>query len=162
MSRVLSIGIGAVVIDKNNRILLVKRGHPPGEGYWAVPGGHLEYGEHIIEACLRELEEETSIRGIPLGVIWVDEITPNDYPGCDEHFVLIDLLVEPLTTKAVPGSDAVQAGFYELSDPPSPITPPTSRLIRFIRKHLVRGEYVVEALKKYVLPLPGGQKWSIQ
>ncbi|NPA97954.1 MAG: NUDIX hydrolase [Crenarchaeota archaeon] len=156
MNKVLSIGIGAVVIDHGNRILLVKRGHPPGEGYWAVPGGHLEYGEHIIDACLRELEEETGITGKPLGVIWVDEIVPSDYPDCDEHFVLIDLLVEPYKSRVVPGSDALDAGFYDLESLPAPLTPPTSRLIRFIRKNIVKGEHALDSLKKYVLPLPGG------
>ncbi len=156
MNKVLSVGIGAVVIDRENRILLVKRGHPPGEGYWAVPGGHLEYGEHIIDACLRELKEETGVTGKPLGIIWVDEIVPGDYPDCDEHFVLIDLLVEPYESSVVPGSDALDAGFYDLDHPPSPLTPPTSRLIRFIRKNIVRGEHALDSLRKYVLPLPGG------
>ena len=57
------IGVGAVVFNKSNEILLVKRGNPPGEDMWSIPGGLVEVGETLEHATLRELAEETGIKG---------------------------------------------------------------------------------------------------
>lgn len=45
-----------------NKILLVKRRKAPGQGLWALPGGHLEPHEWVIDGALRELNEETNLR----------------------------------------------------------------------------------------------------
>lgn len=39
----------------------MKRGNPPGEGSWALPGGGIELGETISEAVEREVKEETDL-----------------------------------------------------------------------------------------------------
>ena len=49
------------LIVKNNKILLIKRAIPPFIGYWVLPGGHVEYGERVEEALVRELKEELGI-----------------------------------------------------------------------------------------------------
>ncbi|SDM15478.1 ADP-ribose pyrophosphatase YjhB, NUDIX family [Nonomuraea maritima] len=54
--------MGAIVFDASNRLLLVKRGRPPGAGLWSVPGGRLEPGESDEAGLLRELLEETGLR----------------------------------------------------------------------------------------------------
>jgi ADP-ribose pyrophosphatase YjhB (NUDIX family) len=48
-------------IIKENRILLLKRKIHPYIGLWALPGGRLEYSEHVDEGALREAKEETSL-----------------------------------------------------------------------------------------------------
>ncbi len=53
-------GIGAVVIHEG-KVLLVLRGHAPGKGYWAIPGGSIEIGERLKAAAEREIREETGI-----------------------------------------------------------------------------------------------------
>jgi 8-oxo-dGTP diphosphatase len=47
-----------------NKVLLIKRGNHPSIGWWACPGGFVEYMEDIDAAALRELQEETGIEGI--------------------------------------------------------------------------------------------------
>lgn len=52
---------GAIIINKENKILLVKRKFPPKKGYWDVPGGFIEPGESAEESLKRELKEELGI-----------------------------------------------------------------------------------------------------
>ncbi|NUT12490.1 MAG: NUDIX hydrolase [Nonomuraea sp.] len=54
--------VGAIIFDASDRLLLVQRGHPPGEGLWSVPGGRLEPGETDAAGLRREVLEETGLR----------------------------------------------------------------------------------------------------
>ncbi|TDC46506.1 NUDIX domain-containing protein [Actinomadura sp. KC345] len=53
--------VGGIVRDGDGRLLMVRRGRPPGEGLWSVPGGRVEPGEDDAEAVARELKEETGL-----------------------------------------------------------------------------------------------------
>ncbi|MHB1614663.1 MAG: NUDIX hydrolase [Actinomycetes bacterium] len=53
--------VGAVVHDRQGRLLLVRRGHPPAEGQWSLPGGKVEPGETGPQAVVREIAEETGL-----------------------------------------------------------------------------------------------------
>ncbi|MGC8556296.1 MAG: NUDIX hydrolase [Conexivisphaera sp.] len=111
------VGVGALVISEG-RVLLVRRSNPPGRGKWSVPGGHLELGEGIYEAALRELEEETGVRGRPLGVVGISELIERDDSGrVLYHYVLVDVLVEPESSPrdAVARSDASEVAFVDLA-----------------------------------------------
>lgn len=103
--------VGAVVVD-DERLLLIRRGHGPAAGEWAVPGGRVEEGEVLAEAVLRELREETAIEGVcgPL-LGWVELI------GDDHHYVVLDFtvtLLEPQEPAA--GDDAAEAAWVPLHE----------------------------------------------
>jgi bifunctional NMN adenylyltransferase/nudix hydrolase len=50
------------VVEQSGHILLIKRKASPGKGLWALPGGHLELNETLLEGAIRELKEETGIK----------------------------------------------------------------------------------------------------
>src|SRR5260370_17708812 len=54
------VGVGAVVLSRG-RVLLVRRGKPPGEGRWSLPGGLVDLGETSVDAARREVEGECGI-----------------------------------------------------------------------------------------------------
>jgi 8-oxo-dGTP diphosphatase len=53
--------VGAVIKDEADRVLLIRRGHDPGQGLWSIPGGRVEPGETDQEAVIREVREETGL-----------------------------------------------------------------------------------------------------
>jgi 8-oxo-dGTP diphosphatase len=55
--------VGAIVVDAAGRVLLVRRANPPAQGTWSIPGGRVEPGERAEDAVVRELAEETGLRG---------------------------------------------------------------------------------------------------
>jgi ADP-ribose pyrophosphatase YjhB (NUDIX family) len=57
--------VGAVVYDRSGRLLLIRRGQPPGQGLWSLPGGRVEPGESDHQAVVREIAEETGLRVRP-------------------------------------------------------------------------------------------------
>ncbi|MBO2458658.1 NUDIX hydrolase [Actinomadura violacea] len=57
--------VGGIVRDGGGRLLLVRRGRPPGQGLWSVPGGRVEPGEDDAAAVVRELREETGLDVAP-------------------------------------------------------------------------------------------------
>ncbi|MQY03610.1 NUDIX hydrolase [Actinomadura macrotermitis] len=54
--------VGGIVRDGEGRLLMVRRGRPPGAGLWSIPGGRVEPGEDDAAAVVRELFEETGLR----------------------------------------------------------------------------------------------------
>lgn len=51
---------GAVIV-RDGRLLLARRAKEPYAGWWEVPGGFVELGEHPAEAAVREVREELGI-----------------------------------------------------------------------------------------------------
>ena len=62
----LRIGVGAIVINKENKIFVGKRKDHPNGDKWQMPQGGVNKGEDLLKAMKRELEEETSIKNIQI------------------------------------------------------------------------------------------------
>ena len=68
-------GVRVIVLDEDNRILMVKQEHPE-RTVWMVPGGGIEEGENSAQAAVREVREETGLEVEILGLIWhVEEVS---------------------------------------------------------------------------------------
>jgi 8-oxo-dGTP diphosphatase len=90
MSKRPLIGV-AVIVIKDNRVLLGKRKNSHGEGTWAFPGGHLEFNESIEDCAAREVFEETGIRikNLRFGP-YTNDIFDNE----NKHYVTIFVIAE--------------------------------------------------------------------
>ncbi len=76
----LRIGVGAIVINKENKIFVGKRKDHPNADKWQMPQGGVNNGEDLLSAMKRELEEETSIKSIKI-LKELDEWTEYELPN---------------------------------------------------------------------------------
>jgi 8-oxo-dGTP diphosphatase len=105
--------VDAWIEDAKGRVLLVRRGRPPFEGRWALPGGFCEWGETTEESCAREAREETGVRvrvGRVLGVY--------SDPKRDPRGHTISVLYEawPIDGTVKGGDDAADARWFTSSE----------------------------------------------
>jgi 8-oxo-dGTP diphosphatase len=107
-----------VVCLRGAEVLLIKRGNPPRQGQWSLPGGRLEWGETLAAGALRELSEETSVSAEILGLVdVVDGIFTSRTSGdTTRHYLLIDYAARWLSGEPVAGDDAAEARFVSLDD----------------------------------------------
>jgi ADP-ribose pyrophosphatase YjhB (NUDIX family) len=64
----LMLGCSATLFDASHRLLLTRR---TDNNQWCLPGGKLEAGESVSEACRREVREETGLEVVPTQLIGI-------------------------------------------------------------------------------------------
>jgi 8-oxo-dGTP diphosphatase len=97
------------IVINGNDVLLIRRGRPPFEGEWALPGGFVEAGETVEDACVRETHEETGLRVTITRLFGVYSHPARDPRG---HTVSVVYLARPAAgarPDAVTGGDDAQA-----------------------------------------------------
>ena len=80
------VGIGVLIFDKKERVLLGKRKNSHGNLSWAPPGGHLEFGEEFEDCAIREVEEET---GVTIASPKLFSVTNDFFKKDNKHYVSI-------------------------------------------------------------------------
>jgi 8-oxo-dGTP diphosphatase len=108
------VGVGAVVF-RGDDILVIRRGKPPFEGQWSIPGGGLEHGEALEVAVIREVREETGLEVGILGLLNVYEALPA-VTGFPTHTIMIDYVAEWVSGEPVAADDAVDAEFVSMDE----------------------------------------------
>jgi 8-oxo-dGTP diphosphatase len=103
-----------VVCLRDHDVLLVRRGTPPMEDRWSIPGGRIEWGERAADAALRELKEETSCEAELLGLVDVVDavFTRRGEHDAWGHYVLIDYAARWVSGEPQAGDDARDARFF--------------------------------------------------
>src|SRR6476660_5851238 len=113
------VGIGAIIIE-GDRVVLVKRAHPPIQGQWSIPGGVLEVGEMVREAAIREAREETGLMVEPGDLLGVyDRILRNVEERVQYHYVLIDFLCRAVGGTLFAASDAAEVRWFSREELPA-------------------------------------------
>ena len=103
------VAVGAIVI-KDGQVLLVRRGQPPSEGLWAVPGGRVHLGETLQQAAEREIKEETGLSIHARDPVYTFDVILRDEAGRVRfHYVIVDLLADYTNGTVCPGDDAREA-----------------------------------------------------
>lgn len=102
----------AIVIDVD-RYLLVRRANPPAQDLFAFPGGRAEPGETPAETALRELEEETGLKGENPRLFATYDLPGKSGGGYFLSVFLVDCQ-EHDNIKAL--DDALEAGWYSAAE----------------------------------------------
>lgn len=97
-----------VVIDNQDRLLLVKRSVPPLIGHWCLPGGFIEIDESPETAALRELREETGVTGRIERLLGVTSSFSAQY----DSVLIVGYLVTSATGELKPGDDASEVAYF--------------------------------------------------
>ena len=115
----------SAILDSSRRILLVQRSRPPFKGMWCLPTGFAEAGESIEDATLRELEEETGIKGRIVKLLDVDSYKNRFYGD----LLFLTFVVEQNGGKLAAGGDSEQARFWPVNKLPPMAFPPNKRAL---------------------------------
>ena len=95
--------VAAFIFDED-RVLVIQRGTPPGQGSWSLPGGKLEAGETLAHAVAREVREETGLVVDVGPLACVVERMGDGY-----HFVILDYLARSIGGTLAAASDVRDA-----------------------------------------------------
>jgi 8-oxo-dGTP diphosphatase len=115
-----TVGVGVVVLrgsPPETEVLLIRRGRPPKQGEWSIPGGRQEFGETVRETALRETLEETGITAAnPRLLDVVDLIRPAGDGQAAGHWTLVDFAADWVAGEPVAGDDAADARWVSADD----------------------------------------------
>lgn len=98
--------VDCVVLDRQGRVLLIRRGNPPFAGSLALPGGFVDVGETVEDAARREILEET---GVKIGKLTLIGVYSDPARDPRAHICSVAFLAR--ITRAAPsaGDDAADA-----------------------------------------------------
>ncbi len=109
------IGALAVVLHQD-QVLLVQRSKQPDAGLWGFPGGHVEWGETVLQAAQRELMEETSVAAHPSHYLNnLDLLRWNDTGDVVSHYLLVGVACTFQSGEPMAGDDALDARWFPVN-----------------------------------------------
>lgn len=118
----------ALILEKDGKVLLVRRQGSHGAGSWATPGGHLDFGESPTDCAVREMKEE-------VGIIAFDPtfvaITNDVFEKEDKHYITIWMKTESFQGEPmiVSPREVAELGWFRWDALPGPLFLPLQHLI---------------------------------
>src|SRR4051812_5500050 len=115
------VGVGAIVLNDKNEVLLQLRINPPEAGFWSLPGGRVELGEPIEQTVVREVKEEV---GLDVTVERLICVTDHIVPADAAHWVSPVYLVRVLSGVAenMEPRKTERLGWFPLAELPAPLS----------------------------------------
>lgn len=105
------------IVPHNGKVLLVRRANPPDPGRWGFPGGKIEPGETFMDAAIRELAEETTVRAEARQALDAFDVIVRDESGALKfHYVLVAVLCRYIDGAPQAGDDVHEAGWFAPAD----------------------------------------------
>ena len=136
MEKTPKIGALAVVVHEA-RVLLVQRSKQPDKGLWGFPGGHVEWGETVMQAAQRELHEETSVIAEPLRYLDnLDLLRRDDQGNVQSHYLLVGVACEYSSGTPLAGDDALDARWFQVDQIRQGDLPMSNRVIDLLETAL--------------------------
>jgi 8-oxo-dGTP diphosphatase len=121
-----------VVVVRDGKALLIRRGSEPALGRWSIPGGIVESGELLHDAARREIREECGIE-IEVGpMLQIFESITRDAEGRARfHYVILDLLGYHVSGEVQFGSDVLDARYVGADELDAlDVLPDAAKLVR--------------------------------
>ena len=103
------------MVDEAGRFLLVRRANQPAQGSWSIPGGRVEPGETDEQAVVRELLEETALRG---DVVREVGTVRRAAPSGGTYVIRDFLLATDPGASPIAGDDAADAAWFSPEELP--------------------------------------------
>jgi ADP-ribose pyrophosphatase YjhB (NUDIX family) len=113
----IAVGCSAAVLDaRSETLLLIRRAD---NGRWSVPGGYMDPGESLTEACAREVQEETGLR-VRVGPLLSVYSSPHillEYPdGNRWQLVILYFAAEAIGGQLRPGDETTDVAFFSQAE----------------------------------------------
>ncbi|MFV0379123.1 MAG: NUDIX domain-containing protein [Mangrovibacterium sp.] len=109
--------VDAIVLKRKScQLLLIQRGIEPFLGKWALPGGFVEMGELLVDACRRELMEETGLKIGALTQFTAADKVDRDPRGRTISVVFYGTVAEDAVVQG--GDDAHEARWFPIDELP--------------------------------------------
>jgi 8-oxo-dGTP diphosphatase len=127
------VGMGVLVM-RRGRVLLGRRRGSHGDGYYAAPGGHIEFGESFEIAARREVYEETGLDIADLRLLSIGNYIFKREDG-ERHYIDVDFVCEASIgePQLMEPEKCYGWDWYDLDELPQPLFIVTRRMIESLR-----------------------------
>jgi 8-oxo-dGTP diphosphatase len=118
----------AIIVTRNNQVLLMKRKGPHGTGTWSTPGGHLDFGEAPEHCAAREAQEEV---GINVTDIHFRAVTNDIFESTGRHYITLWMEGTAMGEPTVAAEREVsEIGWFAWDQLPEPLFLPLENFVK--------------------------------
>ncbi len=117
----------AIILTKNDKVLLMKRKGSHSPGTWSTPGGHLDFGETPEDCAAREAKEEV---GVDVVDIRFRSVTNDLFDATGRHYLTVWMEGKPVGEPFIASKREVEEiGWFAWDALPKPLFLPLENLV---------------------------------